>query len=337
MNIALTGSSGFVGSHVLAELVAHGHEVTALVRERRGSDSRRRQRCQGDRRRSVRPSRRRERVGEHGRIDPHGESRRRHERGPRFRHRRCCDRGVFRKWQAPHSDQRSLGLRSQHRHHRRLSPQPATDGGVERADRTASAQCGRSKSNRPGLGLRLRRRRRRDPRTASWLSTRRRWKSDHDRRRTAALGDGARRGPGRLLPPCSRAGVGSWLLRDRERADPDGRRTHSGCRHRRRCTGRRSRVRGRGALASRRLLRGGAPPRPGHPGDQGSRRARLEAHPSRTRSRSSSLAAAGSKVPYLALPSTPDAVQRAELPPCQGEYRWHAPDGALGVMVTSHS
>jgi len=33
MNIALTGSSGFVGSHVLTELVAHGHEVTALVRD----------------------------------------------------------------------------------------------------------------------------------------------------------------------------------------------------------------------------------------------------------------------------------------------------------------
>jgi nucleoside-diphosphate-sugar epimerase len=32
MNIALTGSSGFVGSHVLTELVTHGHEVTALVR-----------------------------------------------------------------------------------------------------------------------------------------------------------------------------------------------------------------------------------------------------------------------------------------------------------------
>jgi nucleoside-diphosphate-sugar epimerase len=32
MNVALTGSTGFVGSHVLTELVAHGHEVTALVR-----------------------------------------------------------------------------------------------------------------------------------------------------------------------------------------------------------------------------------------------------------------------------------------------------------------
>jgi nucleoside-diphosphate-sugar epimerase len=33
MNIALTGSTGFVGSHVLTELIAHGHEVTALVRD----------------------------------------------------------------------------------------------------------------------------------------------------------------------------------------------------------------------------------------------------------------------------------------------------------------
>ena len=32
MNIALTGSTGFVGSHILAELVSNGHQVTALVR-----------------------------------------------------------------------------------------------------------------------------------------------------------------------------------------------------------------------------------------------------------------------------------------------------------------
>lgn len=32
MNIALTGSAGYIGSHVLTELVAHGHQVTAAVR-----------------------------------------------------------------------------------------------------------------------------------------------------------------------------------------------------------------------------------------------------------------------------------------------------------------
>ena len=33
MKVALTGATGFVGSHVLAALQAHGHEVTALVRD----------------------------------------------------------------------------------------------------------------------------------------------------------------------------------------------------------------------------------------------------------------------------------------------------------------
>jgi nucleoside-diphosphate-sugar epimerase len=33
MRIALTGATGFIGSHVLAELRANGHEVTALVRD----------------------------------------------------------------------------------------------------------------------------------------------------------------------------------------------------------------------------------------------------------------------------------------------------------------
>ena len=32
MQVALTGATGFIGSHVLAELGEHGHEVTALVR-----------------------------------------------------------------------------------------------------------------------------------------------------------------------------------------------------------------------------------------------------------------------------------------------------------------
>ena len=32
MKVALTGATGFIGSHVLTELLKHGHEVTALVR-----------------------------------------------------------------------------------------------------------------------------------------------------------------------------------------------------------------------------------------------------------------------------------------------------------------
>jgi len=33
MKVALTGASGFIGSHILTELHEHGHEVTALVRD----------------------------------------------------------------------------------------------------------------------------------------------------------------------------------------------------------------------------------------------------------------------------------------------------------------
>jgi len=39
MNVALTGATGFIGSHVLAELQEHGHEVTALVRDASQVDS----------------------------------------------------------------------------------------------------------------------------------------------------------------------------------------------------------------------------------------------------------------------------------------------------------
>jgi nucleoside-diphosphate-sugar epimerase len=33
MNVTLTGSTGFIGSHILTELHEHGHQVTALVRD----------------------------------------------------------------------------------------------------------------------------------------------------------------------------------------------------------------------------------------------------------------------------------------------------------------
>jgi nucleoside-diphosphate-sugar epimerase len=39
MNVALTGATGFIGSHVLAELLARGHQVTALVRDKPQADT----------------------------------------------------------------------------------------------------------------------------------------------------------------------------------------------------------------------------------------------------------------------------------------------------------
>ena len=39
MKVALTGSTGFIGSHVLADLHEHGHEVIALVRSERQAET----------------------------------------------------------------------------------------------------------------------------------------------------------------------------------------------------------------------------------------------------------------------------------------------------------
>ena len=39
MKVVLTGATGFVGSHVLADLYKHGHEVTALVRDDTQADT----------------------------------------------------------------------------------------------------------------------------------------------------------------------------------------------------------------------------------------------------------------------------------------------------------
>jgi nucleoside-diphosphate-sugar epimerase len=38
MRVALTGATGFVGSHVLSDLLKHGHQVAALVRDRSQAD-----------------------------------------------------------------------------------------------------------------------------------------------------------------------------------------------------------------------------------------------------------------------------------------------------------
>jgi nucleoside-diphosphate-sugar epimerase len=38
MRVALTGAAGFIGSHILADLQEHGHEVTGVVRDREQAD-----------------------------------------------------------------------------------------------------------------------------------------------------------------------------------------------------------------------------------------------------------------------------------------------------------
>jgi len=38
MKVALTGATGFIGSHILTELHEHGHEVTALLRDAAQAD-----------------------------------------------------------------------------------------------------------------------------------------------------------------------------------------------------------------------------------------------------------------------------------------------------------
>lgn len=39
MKVAITGAPGFVGSHILTELLGHGHEVLTLVRDEDQADS----------------------------------------------------------------------------------------------------------------------------------------------------------------------------------------------------------------------------------------------------------------------------------------------------------
>jgi uncharacterized protein YbjT (DUF2867 family) len=241
MNIALTGSSGFVGSHVLTELVAHGHEVTALVR------------------------------GEEEAIAVAA-------KGAKATVVDLYDRAAV----------VNLLVDLDGSIHT-ASPGDATSADLDSAvaDAVIEAFSGSGKPHIQISGLWVY-----GSNTAITEDSPRNpppmvaWKEPIERRLLSAEGV-------RAIVPVSGSAYGDagggipGLLLGSPRDDAgnlimigEGQQHWATVhvadladffRRRRRCTGCRFWVRGRGARASRRLLRGGAPPRPGHPIDQGSR------------------------------------------------------------------
>ena len=161
MKVALTGATGFIGSHILTELQEHGHEVTALVRDdtqadivaARGAtpvvvDLYDRPAVASLLRAQTEPFIRPARVTRPARLwTPQWSTR---------RSKRCGHRQAL----PPH--QRCVDLRGQHLHHRGVAHRGAGDGVVEGADRTPGTRCPRHAWSRDRVQSRLWGRRRRD-------------------------------------------------------------------------------------------------------------------------------------------------------------------------------
>ena len=118
-------------------------------------------------------------------------------------------------------------------------------------------------------------------RARSRFAPRRSRQPDHARHGATALVDGSRRGPGGLLQAGPGRRLGPRPLHRRRRIEPDRRRDHRGRRCRGRRSGRGTRFRRRGSGAPGRLLRGGAPARSGRRRSQGSIPVRLASLPPR--------------------------------------------------------
>ena len=213
MNVALTGATGFIGSHVLTELLTHGHDVTALVRDDAQADA----------------------VSARGAtpavVDLYDRpavvsALRTADGRPRRQPRDATSADLIRPWSMrrsmpslargkPYLHQRCVDLRHQPAIQRGSPIQPTRDGRMEATDRASGARCDRHARSRDRVKCRVRRRRRRDSWTPPRLTSRRRGKLDHAWHRATALVDSPRCRSGRLLPPGSGTRLGSWLLRHR--------------------------------------------------------------------------------------------------------------------------
>ena len=218
MKVALTGATGFVGSHVLTELREHGHEVTAFVRDDAQAD---RVAARGATPAVVDLY---DRPAVAGLLrDADGAI---HTASPGDATSADLDSAVvdavldaFAGTGKPYLQISGLWVYGPNTAITEDSPfnAPALVAWKEPIERRVLGATGmRGAVTR--LGHRLRRRRRRDPRGAARLPARRHRQPDHDRHGAAALVDGARRRPGGLLPARPGRRLGSRLLRHRQRS-----------------------------------------------------------------------------------------------------------------------
>ena len=216
MNVALTGATGFIGSHVLAEFQEHGHEVTALVRDDAQADvvppvapSRPWSTSTTDRRSPPCSAVQMEPSTQPVPATPPAQPwmrqwwmpRSMRSRAPASRTSTSAVSGCTAPTRPSPSSPLSMHLR--------------WCRGRNRSN--ADAQRDRHARSRDRVRCRIRRRGRRDSRTASGLAPRRRRQSDHARHGTTTLVDRPCGGSGRLLPPRVGIRLGPWLLRHRQR------------------------------------------------------------------------------------------------------------------------
>ena len=221
MKVALTGGTGFIGSHVLTELQEHGHEVVALVRDDSQADI---VAARGatpvvadlyDRPTVVSLLR-----GADGAV---------HTASPGDDTSANLDSAVadaaidaFSGTGRPYIHISGLWVYGANPQITEDSPfnAPAMVSWREPIERRVLGASGHAR-RRDRVRRGLRRRRRRGSRAAARLAARRRRQPDHARHGRAALAHGPRRGPRRFLPARAGGRLGSRLLRHRRWGQPD--------------------------------------------------------------------------------------------------------------------